>query len=72
MKFKDWVFNTQGGVVPLAYKLGIDPMTIKQWFRRKSHPKIFTMQRLVKMGKGKFSYEDVIRETGPKNKGGKK
>lgn len=70
MKFINWI-DAQGGPTPLAAKLGIDSMTVRHWILGNATPKALVMQRLVKMGKGAFGYDDIINVTSKKIRGKK-
>lgn len=59
MKFEEWVFK-QGGIRDLARKLQITPMTIVHWFNKDCFPSALTLQKLVKMSKGKLTYDSII------------
>lgn len=62
MKFKKWV-NSQGGATAVAARLGLSSMAVTQWLSGKSTPKAVLMQKLVKMGRGAFDFNDIIGET---------
>jgi DNA-binding transcriptional regulator YdaS (Cro superfamily) len=62
MKFKNWV-KAQGGATKLAARLGIETPTVNHWLWGNCSPRPKMMQRLVKLGKGAFSYDDLINET---------
>lgn len=68
MKFKKWV-EDQGGPTQVAAKLGIEAMTVHHWLCGRTTPKAVTMQKLVRMGRGAFDFNDLIDET---KKGGKR
>jgi hypothetical protein len=68
MKFKKWV-EDQGGPTQVAAKLGIESMTVNHWLCGRTSPKVLVMQRLVKIGRGAFDYDDIINET---KKGGRR
>lgn len=70
MKFKQWI-EGQGGFTPLAARLGVDSMTVRHWVNGKATPKSLLMQKLVRMGKGSFDYDDIINETSKKVRGKK-
>lgn len=67
MKFKKWI-RAQGGSKVLARRLGFESPTINHWINGTSTPKALVMQKLVRMGKGAFNYDDIINET-KKSKG---
>ncbi len=62
MKFRRWV-DAQGGPKGVGEKLGISANRVRMWLRRESSPQAILMQKLVKSGRGKFSYDDLINET---------
>lgn len=62
MKFKKWV-KAQGGPRKVAQKLGIATPVVNHWLWGNATPKVLMLQKLVKIGKGAFDYDDVINET---------
>lgn len=60
--FKDWV-HAQGGATQLAAKLRLESMTVRHWIDGRYSPRPILMQKLVQMGKGAFSYDDLINES---------
>jgi hypothetical protein len=62
MKFRKWV-EAQGGTTKLGAALGVVSQTVEHWLNGTSTPKALMMQRLVKLGRGAFSYDDIINET---------
>jgi hypothetical protein len=65
MRFNKWI-KKQGGPRAVAQLLGTESPTVRAWMRKSATPRAVVMQQLVKMGKGAFSYEDIISETKPK------
>jgi hypothetical protein len=70
MKFKRWVAS-QGGATQVAALLGLETPTVNHWLWGNSTPRPRVMQKLVKLGKGAFSYDDIINETTKGRAGGK-
>lgn len=68
MKFKKWI-QDQGGPRAVGRLLGVESPTIYAWMRGGSTPKALVMQKLVELGRGAFSYDDIINET-KRNAGG--
>lgn len=62
MKFKTWVIN-QGGPKAVGRLLKVNQFTVHAWFRRGVTPRPRAMKRLIVLGKGAFSFEDIITET---------
>ncbi len=62
MKFKKWVL-AQGGPKAVGRLLNVNQFTVYAWFRQQTTPRAKLMQKLVKLGKGKFTYADIIIET---------
>ena len=62
MKFRKWV-DRQGGPTQLGAKLGVVANTVDAWLMGKSTPKALLMQKLVRMGRGAFDFDDIINET---------
>lgn len=62
MKFKKWV-EDQGGATQIAAKLGLETPVVNHWLWGNSTPRALTMQKLVRLGKGAFDYDDIINET---------
>lgn len=62
MKFKKWI-EAQGGPRVLALKLGVESPTVNHWLKSRATPKALVMLKLMKLGKGAFTFEDMIQET---------
>lgn len=62
MKFFNWIWEN-GGPVGLSRKLKCSRYTIYAWLDTRATPNSKAMKRLVKMGNGKFGYDDIINET---------
>lgn len=62
MKFKKWV-QAQGGARAVARLLGTESPTVYAWLQGHATPKALTMQQLIRLGKGAFTYDDIINET---------
>ena len=62
MKFRNWV-ESQGGAKAVGKLLGISRPRVNHWLYRNNAPKLVILQKLVKLGKGAFDYDDVIKET---------
>lgn len=61
-KFYLWIV-TQGGSGALSKKLDVTRHTINAWLRQESTPDTELAVRLVKMGRGKFTHDDIIKDT---------
>lgn len=61
MKFRKWL--KQKGPRKVAKMLDTESPTVNAWLRGDSSPKALTMQKLVELGKGQFSYDDIINDT---------
>lgn len=62
MKFKKWI-EAQGGPRVVAQKLGVESPTVNHWLKSHCTPKATVMVKLVKLGRGAFTFEDIILET---------
>lgn len=70
-KFMRWV-ETNGGRAATARKLGIAPMRVQHWVAGENGPQALLMQRIVKMTRGRVSYDDIINATHKRAKAGKR
>lgn len=61
MKFFNWIEATSPREV--ARLLGTESPTVYAWLRGAATPSALTMQKLVKLGKGSFDYDDIINDT---------
>lgn len=59
--FATWLENY--GIKKLAQELSITKAAVYAWMRGKAAPKTTTLQKLVKLGKGKLSYDSIISQT---------
>ena len=59
MKLEEWIFK-QGGIRTVARKLQITPMTIVHWLNKDCYPGALTLQKIVKLSKGKLTYDQII------------
>lgn len=62
MNFIKWI-ETQGGPRVVARKLGYESPAVHAWIKGVSSPKALAMQKIVRMSKGKVSYDDIINAT---------
>ncbi len=67
MRFTNWI-KAQGGSTCVAAKLGVEAPTVNHWIWGNATPKALVMQKLVKMGRGAFDYDDIINETKKKRR----
>lgn len=63
MKFKRWV-DAQGGARVVSRLLGVHQDTIYKWIREGHMPRIDHLLKLVNLGKGAFTIEDIVKELG--------
>ncbi len=50
--FQDWV-DDMGGLMELAYRMDVAYTTTRVWYRREGYPKVETMEKIVKLSKGR-------------------
>jgi hypothetical protein len=62
MKFKNWVIS-QGGPKAVGRLLKVNQFTVYAWFRAQCLPRPRHIKKLVKLGNGAFSFEDILNET---------
>lgn len=60
--FQDWVKKI-GGQEKLADKLGCSTHTVKHWVLRRGHPSVKALISIVKLSKGRLTFEDIILST---------
>lgn len=65
--FQSWI-EDYGGVPKLAKRLKVTPHAVRTWIKREGYPKVETMRELVKLGKGKLTFETIIESTKPGRK----
>lgn len=57
-KFRRWVYET-GGPYVLAEKIGVTYQAVYKWLHRHHGPGILTAEKIVKLSKGKLTYQDI-------------
>ena len=62
MNFATWI-HANGGVKGVSRKLNLDVPRVQTWVDKKACPRPLIMQKLVRMSKGKLSYDDIINWT---------
>lgn len=62
MRFLKWI-EAQGGPHAVARMIETESPTVKLWMNGKTTPRAIIMVKLVKLGRGAFDFEDIIRET---------
>lgn len=62
MKFSKWI-EKNGGPHGVAAMIGTESPTVKAWLAGKCSPKHETVERLLALGGGYFSYEDILKVT---------
>jgi hypothetical protein len=67
MKFKKWI-KDQGGPRAIARLLETESPTVYAWLSGAATPNALTMQKLVKLGRGAFDYDDIINDTKRKSR----
>ena len=63
--FQHWI-TSFGGVEAVAAKLGVTRAAVYHWVNKRGCPKIETIDHIVKLSKGKLSFDDVITSTRPR------
>jgi len=61
MKFTKWVLSK--GINTVAKRLEVRPNTVQFWLYGYRTPRKMKIKKLLTMGKGSFSFEDIIKET---------
>ncbi len=61
-KFIKWIHQA-GGVEVLSRKVGVTQTCVKNWARGTVTPSTAVAVRLVRMGRGAFDHNDIVRET---------
>lgn len=61
VQFATWLENY--GVKKIAKELSITKAAVYAWMRGDAAPKTTTLQKIVKLGKGKLSYDSIISES---------
>lgn len=61
-RFRNWI-KASGGPIMVGRMIGVESPTVKEWLNGRASPKALRMQELVRLGKGAFSYDDIINET---------
>jgi len=61
MRFTNWVHARD--LNALAKTLGVRPSTVKFWLYGYRTPRKNRIKKLLTMGKGSFSFEDILKET---------
>lgn len=70
-KLQRWVVEF-GGPTKLAYILGVHPSSVDHWLKGRSHPKLPTAQRIVRLSKDTLTFDDIIEcSKRPEHKEGK-
>lgn len=62
MKFLKWI-EKQGGAHAVARMINTESPTVKRWLNGLTTPRAVVMVDLVKLGRGAFSFEDIILDT---------
>jgi transcriptional regulator with XRE-family HTH domain len=62
MKFHRWI-ESQGGPKEVARLLGTESPTVYAWLRGAASPKVLTIQKLIKLSKGKLTFYDIVNAT---------
>lgn len=62
MKFRKWI-EAKGGPRAVSRLLKLSDSTVYKWLACEVSPTAKRMIDLVKLGKGQFTYEDIIKET---------
>lgn len=58
-RFSKWV-EEFGGPVKLAYTLGVSDFAVRHWLNGLGTPKVTNIQELIKLSKGKLTFEDIV------------
>lgn len=61
-KFRRWI-ATQGGAAAVSKKLYVTRQAVGAWLRKEAQPSTALAVRLVRLGKGAFDHNDIVRET---------
>lgn len=62
LQFTDWI-ETYGGIEKLSKTLKINPHTIRVWLRGDGSPRPKTINRIIRLSKGKLTFETVFSES---------
>lgn len=62
MGFLKWIEN-EGGAKGVARMINTESPTVCAWLTGIATPRASLMVKLVKLGRGAFSFEDIITET---------
>lgn len=61
-KFFNFVMQN-GGLSEFGRKIGQSPQSVYAWLYTNVAPRPIVMQQIVKMSRGKLTYDDIINET---------
>lgn len=63
--FHRWV-SAHGGAEKLAKELGVTAHAVRWWLRRQGWPNVKVMIEIVRLSKGKLSFNDIIAACKPR------
>lgn len=64
MKLRAWM-DSRGGISAVARETGIHRVTLHRWLARTHMPHALELEYLVKMSRGKLTYQGLINELRP-------
>lgn len=62
--FQRWV-DENGGSYGVAEIIDSSPKVVQHWYRKKGHPSVAYMKRLIVASHFKLSYNSIISDTDP-------
>lgn len=67
MTLKAWV-KENGGLSEVAHKLGVTYFSVRNWMNNGGTPTADTIHRIIKLSKGKLTFEEIYQSARKKKK----